>query len=73
MAFSEAEVRYEGSRFFVLTTAQDGFNLTWLPSLYLGLSDMAAGSAVSVQKSSKFQTFDFDVIFTDAITSFECF
>ena len=33
VAFSEAEVRYEGSRFFVLTTAQDGFNLTWLPSL----------------------------------------
>ena len=40
VAFSEAEVRYEGSRFFVLTTAQDGFNLTWLPSLHLGLRTM---------------------------------
>eukprot|EP00435_Cladocopium_sp_Y103_P044541 s2276_g12.t1 len=33
VAFSEAEVRHEGSRFFVLTTAHDGYNLTWLPSL----------------------------------------
>ena len=35
VAFSEAEVRHEGSRFFVLTTAHDGYNLTWLPSLHL--------------------------------------
>lgn len=33
VAFSEAEVRHEGSRFFVLTAAHDGYNLTWLPSL----------------------------------------
>lgn len=33
VAFSEAEVRHEGSKFFVLTTAHDGYNLTWLPSL----------------------------------------
>lgn len=38
VGFSEAEVRLEGSRFFVLTTAHDGFNLTWLPSMKLGSS-----------------------------------
>ncbi|CAK9064931.1 unnamed protein product [Durusdinium trenchii] len=36
VGFSEAEVRLEGSRFFVLTTAHDGFNLTWLPSMKSG-------------------------------------
>ncbi|CAE7210347.1 unnamed protein product [Symbiodinium necroappetens] len=33
VALNEADVRTEGGRFFVLTAAHDGFNLTWVPSV----------------------------------------
>ena len=36
LAFTEPEARLEGGRFFVLTTAHDGYNLTWLPTLLAG-------------------------------------
>lgn len=41
LAFSETEARVEGGRFFVLTTAHDGYNLTWLPSRADGWEQVA--------------------------------
>ncbi|CAJ1353526.1 unnamed protein product [Effrenium voratum] len=37
VAFSEADARLEGGRFFVLTAAHDGYNLTWVPTVVFEL------------------------------------